>query len=42
VGGVRPSRRGGRRRWRMIAAFALGLIAGIAALFAAAWLSAQP
>jgi len=39
---ARPARRGGRRRWRMIAAFALGLIAGIAALFAAAWLSAQP
>jgi len=30
------------RRWRTIAAFALGLIVGVAALFAAAWLSAQP
>jgi hypothetical protein len=38
---ARPAWRGWRR-WRMIAIFALGLLAGIAALFAAAWLSAQP
>jgi hypothetical protein len=39
---TRPARRPRRRRWRTIAAFALGLIVGIAVLFAAAWLSAQP
>jgi hypothetical protein len=30
------------RGWRTVAAFALGLIVGVAVLFAAAWLSAQP
>ena len=39
---TRLPRRPRRRRWRTIAAFALGLIIGIAVLFAAAWLSAQP
>ena len=37
-----PRRRWRWRRWRTIAAFALGLIVGVAVLFAAAWLSAQP
>jgi hypothetical protein len=31
-----------RRRWRALRLFALGVIAGITALFIAAWLAAQP